>query len=82
MKEEQINKAFLMAGIITQSLCNEPTANETALLQDWTQESSDNLVLWAELNDPDNLCQQLVDYRKYEAVTGLARLRLRLFGFQ
>lgn len=80
MKEEQITKASLLAALITRTLCTNPTALETATLNAWTQEHADNESLVNELTDPDKLYQQLVDFRKFKAVTRLERINQRLFG--
>jgi hypothetical protein len=80
MKEEQITKASLLAGLITRALCTGTTASETATLQAWTLEQAENKLLVDELTDPDKLYQQLINFRKFKTVTGLKKINQRLFG--
>jgi|GEM_PF-1315502 len=80
MKEEQIIKASLLAGLISRALCTSITPSETAVLQAWIQEGAENKLLADELTDPDKLHQQLMNYRKFKAVAGFEKISLRLFG--
>jgi hypothetical protein len=80
MKEEQIIKASLMAGLITRTLCTKPTTWETETLNAWTQEHADNKLLVEELTDLTKLNQQLVDFKKFKSVIGLEKINQRLFG--
>jgi hypothetical protein len=80
MKEKQIIKASLVAGIITRALCTGTTPSETATLHTWMLEGAENRHLIDELSDPDKLHQQLINFRKFKAVKGLEKISLRLFG--
>lgn len=79
MKEKQITKASQMAGLIARTLCTHLTDEEAATLKTWTAEHPDNQLLLDELSDPDKLYQQLIHFKKFQAVTRLARLNQRLF---
>ncbi|AXY75690.1 hypothetical protein D3H65_17645 [Paraflavitalea soli] len=80
MKEEQIAKASLLAGLITRTLCTSTTASESSTLHAWTLEEVENKLLVDELTDPDKLHEQLINFRKFKAVAGLEKINLRLFG--
>lgn len=80
MKEEQIIKASLMAGLITRRLYTQSTTWETDTLNAWTQEHADNKSLVDELTDPNKLDQQLNSFNKFKAVIRLKKINQRLFG--
>lgn len=82
MKEEQIIKASLMAGLITRTLCTKPTTLERETLNAWTQENADNKLLVEELTDLNKLNQQLVNFKKFKSVIRLEKINQRLFGKQ
>ena len=80
MKEEQIIKASLMAGLITRRLYTQPTDLEADTLNAWAQEHTDNKLLVDELADPNKLDQQLTSFYKFRAVIRLKKINQRLFG--
>jgi hypothetical protein len=80
MKEEQIVKASLMAGLITRTIHTQPTLWESETLVAWTQEHPDNQLLLEELTDPDSLNQLLHDFYKYKQVIRLKKINQRIFG--
>lgn len=80
MEEEQISKAFLIAGLITRSLCTDPATWETAILTTWREEQADNKVLANELTDPDKLYGQLIHLQKFSPRLKLKKINQRIFG--
>jgi hypothetical protein len=77
MKEEQIVKASLLAGLITRT---QPSIWESETLIAWTEEHPDNQLLLEELTNPDILNQLLHDYHKYKPVMRLKKITQRIFG--
>jgi hypothetical protein len=80
MKEEQIVKASLMAGLITRTIHTRPSTWESETLNAWTEEHPDNQLLLEELTDPDSLNQLLHDFYKYKPVIQLKKINQRIFG--
>lgn len=80
MKEEQLNKATLIADLITRTIRTKPGFGESATLTAWTAEQPGNQMLLDELTNPDILNQLLYDYYKYKSALRLKKLHQRIFG--
>lgn len=80
MKEEQIVKASLMAGLITRTIDTQPSTRESDTLIAWIEEHPDNQLLMEELTDPDRLDQLLHDFYKFKPVMRLKKINQRIFG--
>lgn len=80
MKEEQIVKASLMAGLITRTIHTQPSTRESDTLIAWIEEHPDNQLLIEELTDPDRLDQLLHDFYKFKSVMRLKKINQQIFG--
>jgi len=66
--------AWLVAGYINQTL----TDAENIELDDWVNESMDNLRLFEELTDPKNQAAWMKDKSRFDAAAGLRRVREKM----
>lgn len=80
MKEEQILLASVIAGLIARMLCTDVSIEESQAIQVWAQELTDNQRLMEELQDPEWLNLQVIDFHKFNKAEKLDRLQQRLFG--
>ena len=80
MNEEQILLASVIAGLIARMLCTDVSLEESQALQVWAQELTDNQRLIEELENPDSLNLQVIDFHKFNKEEKLNRIQQRLFG--
>jgi hypothetical protein len=80
MNEEQILLASVIAGLIARMLCTDVSLEESQALQVWAQELTDNQRLIEELENPDMLNLQVIDFHKFNKEEKLNRIQQRLFG--
>jgi hypothetical protein len=80
MNEEQILLASVIAGLIARMLCTDVSLEESQALQVWAQELTDNQRLIEELENPDTLNLQVIDFHKFNKEEKLNKIQQRLFG--
>lgn len=80
MNEEQFLPVSRTACLIFHALCSATEAAASPDLQRWLLEHPANQLLIDELNEPDTLYQELVNYSKFNTAERLDKATRRLFG--
>ena len=78
MNEQQVERASLIATLITKQLQDDLATAEWNDLETWLNESNCNCMLYEELQNYDQLGQSLAELHSFDADAGLERIKEKI----